>query len=115
MARVTSLLFVVPVKDLDQASTFYRKAFELEEVYRNEGVVFVGIPGTQSSFGLVLDPEHAGDGPQSVGLHVDHGYDRAQALRDVEAAGGRILETGEHAPEVPFARIADPDGNVLEI
>ena len=115
MARITSLLFVVPVKNLDAASAFYRKAFELEEVYRNEGVVFVGIPGTQSSFGLVLDPERAGGGPESVGLHVDHGYDREQALRDVEAAGGRIIETGEHAPEVPFARIADPDGNVLEI
>jgi hypothetical protein len=50
-----------------------------------------------------------------VGLHLDHAFDRGQALRDVEAAGGRIIETGEHAPEVPFARIADLDGNVLEI
>ena len=34
---------------------------------------------------------------------------------DVERAGGKILERGEHAPGVPFARIADPDGNVFEI
>ena len=32
-----------------------------------------------------------------------------------EAARGKVLERGEHAPDVPFARIADPDGNVLEI
>jgi catechol 2,3-dioxygenase-like lactoylglutathione lyase family enzyme len=30
-------------------------------------------------------------------------------------ADGTIVERGEHAPGVPFARIADPDGNVLEI
>ena len=115
MARVTSLLFIVPVADLDRASAFYRAAFELEEVFRNEGIVFVGIPGTEASFGLVLDAANAGAGPQNVGMHLDHALDRAAALRDVESAGGRILETGEHAPDVPFARIADPDGNVLEI
>jgi len=26
-----------------------------------------------------------------------------------------VLERSEHMPGVPFARIADPDGNVLEI
>ena len=58
---------------------------------------------------------NAGNGPQNVGFHVDHAVDHDNAIRDVEAAGGRILERGEHAPGVPFARFADPDGNVLEI
>ena len=115
MPRVTSLLFIVPVRDLDVASAFYRQAFELEEVYRNEGIVFVGIPGTDASMGLLLDPDHAGDGPQNVGLHADHALDRDALLGFIEAAGGRVVEKGEHAPGVPFARIADPDGNVLEI
>jgi len=115
VARITSLLFIVPVRDLDRASAFYRAAFELEEVYRNEGIVFVGIPGTEVSMGLLLDPEHAGDGPQNVGLHVDHALDRDEVLRAIEAAGGRVVERGEHAPEVPYALIADPDGNMLEV
>jgi len=115
MARITSLLFIVPVRDLDKAAAFYMSAFDLEVVYRNEGIVFVGIPGTDSSLGLLLDPEHAGDGPQNVGMHLDHAIKLDDALRDVEAAGGKIIERGEHAPEVPFARIADIDGNILEI
>jgi predicted enzyme related to lactoylglutathione lyase len=115
MARVTSLFYIVPVADLDRAARFYKDAFDMEVIYRNEGILFVGIPGTESSMGLLLDPEHAGDGPQNVGLHVDHAVGLEAAIRDVEAAGGKVLERGEHAPEVPFARIADIDGNVLEI
>jgi predicted enzyme related to lactoylglutathione lyase len=115
MAKVTSLLFIVPVRDLDRAIKFYNDAFELEVGFRNEGIAFVGIPGTETSMGLLLDPEHAGEGPQNVGLHVDHALNRDDVLRDVEAAGGKIVERGEHAPDVPFARIADVDGNVLEI
>ena len=115
MARITSLLFILPVRDLDRASAFYRQAFELEEVFRNDGIVFVGIPGGETSFGLLLDPGNAGAGPQNVGLHVDHALDREEVLRAIEGAGGRIVERGEHGPDVPFARIADPDGNVLEV
>jgi predicted enzyme related to lactoylglutathione lyase len=115
MARITSLLFIVPVADLERAKRFYCDAFDIRVVFENQGIAFVGIPGGDTSFGLLLDPEHAGDGPQNVGLHLDHALDRDDVLREVEAAGGRIVERGEHAPEVPFALIADPDGNVLEI
>lgn len=115
MARVTALSYIMPVRDLDKAVRFYNAAFGLEEVFRNERIVFVGLPGTDSAMGLLLDPEHAGDGPQNIGLHVDHAVDHAVAIKDVETAGGRVLERGEHAPGVPFARIADPDGNELEI
>ena len=115
MARITSLLFALPVSDLQRAVTFYRQAFELEPVFEAEQIVFVGIPGTDMSFGLLLDPSNAGAGPQNVGLHLDHAIDREGALREIESAGGRIVERGEHGPGVPFARMADLDGNVLEI
>lgn len=115
MARINGLTFIIPVRDLEQAVTFYRTAFELEEVFRAERIVFLGHPGSDSSFGVLLDPENAGTGPQNVGPHVDHAIEPDTAVRDVEAAGGRIVERGEHAPGVPFARIADPDGNELWI
>lgn len=115
MAKITALLFIVPVSDLDRAVKFYRDAFGLEEVFRNEGIVFAGLPGTDSALGILLDPANAGKGPQNIGFHVDHAIDPDVAVRDVEAAGGRIIERGEHAPGVPFARFADPDGNELEI
>jgi predicted enzyme related to lactoylglutathione lyase len=115
MARITALSFIVPVKDLNRAVEFYNKAFGLEEVFRSEQIVFVGAPGTDSALGLLLDSEHAGAGPQTVGFHVDHAATTDEAVRDVEAAGGRVVERGEHAPDVPFARITDPDGNELWI
>ena len=115
MARVTGLSFIVPVKDLDKAVAFYTTAFGLQEVFRAEQIVFVGQPNSDTALGILLDPEHAGDGPQNVGLHVDHAVAPDDAVRDVEAAGGRIVERGEHAPGVPYARIADPDGNIIWI
>jgi catechol 2,3-dioxygenase-like lactoylglutathione lyase family enzyme len=115
MAKISALAFVVPVRDLEKAVKFYGDAFGLTEVFRNEQIVFVGAPGTDGAVGLLLDPAGAGSGPQHVGLHVDHGVEHESAIRDVEAAGGSVVERGEHAPGVPFARIADPDGNVLEI
>lgn len=115
MARITSLLFIVPVSDLKRATDFYRRAFDLDVVFENESIVFVGVPGTDIAMGILHDPEHAGSGPQNVGLDVDHAIGLDAAIRDVEAAGGAIVERGQHNPEVPFARIADPDGNVLEI
>jgi predicted enzyme related to lactoylglutathione lyase len=115
MAKVTALIYIMPVRDLDKAAQFYCDAFDLRPVFRNEGICFVGIPGTDSAVGLLLDPEHAGDGPMNIGLHVDHAVGLEAAIADVEKAGGKVLERGEHAPDVPFARIADPDGNELEI
>ena len=115
MAKITALSYIVPVRDLDRAVAFYKTAFGLEEVFRAEQIVFVGNPGGGAELGLLRDPEHAGSGPMNVGLHVDHAVADGVAARDVEAAGGKILERGEHAPGVPFARITDPDGNELWI
>lgn len=115
MPKVTALIFIMPVRDLEAAAKFYVEAFDLREVFRNEGIVFAGIPGTDSAVGLLLDPEAAGQGPQNIGFHVDHALNLDDVVRDLEAAGGRVLERGEHAPNVPFARVADPDGNEFEI
>jgi catechol 2,3-dioxygenase-like lactoylglutathione lyase family enzyme len=115
MPKVTALGFIMPVRDLDAAVRFYCAAFDLEEVYRNERIAFVGIPGTDSAVGLLLEPDGAGQGPRHIGLHVDHGLDHSAVVDGVEAAGGKVLERGEHAPNVPFARVVDPDGNEFEI
>ncbi len=115
MAKITALGFVVPVRELEQAVRFYCEAFDLQEVFRTEQIVFVGVPGTDTALGILLDPDNAGAGPQHIGMHVDHAVGLDAAIRDVEAAGGTVIERSEHMPGVPFARIADPDGNVLEI
>jgi predicted enzyme related to lactoylglutathione lyase len=115
VAKVSGIMFVIPVRDLDAASAFYCKAFDLQEVFRNDGIAFVGLPGSDSALGLLHDPERAGSGPQNVGFHLDHSLKLDEVLPEIEAAGGTVVERGEHALDVPFARIADPDGNVIEV
>jgi len=36
-------------------------------------------------------------------------------VRRAEQAGGRLVERGEHAPGMPYAFVADPDGYTIEI
>ncbi len=37
------------------------------------------------------------------------------AIAEVTAAGGSLIERGEHAPGRPYAYVADPDGHVIEL
>ena len=37
------------------------------------------------------------------------------AIDEVEAAGGRLIKRGEHAPGVPFAYVKDLDGYTIEL
>jgi predicted enzyme related to lactoylglutathione lyase len=115
VAKITALSFVVPVRDVEKAVRFYCDAFELQEVFGGDNIVFVGTPGTDTAVGILNDPERAGSGPQYVGFHVDHAVKHDDAVSDIQRAGGKILKRGEHAPNVPFARVADPDGNELWI
>jgi catechol 2,3-dioxygenase-like lactoylglutathione lyase family enzyme len=56
MAKITALGFVMPVRDIDKAVRFYCDAFDLTEVFRTDQIAFVGIEGTDSAVGLLLDP-----------------------------------------------------------
>ena len=37
------------------------------------------------------------------------------AIDEIEAAGGRLVKRGQHAPGVPFAYVKDPDGYTIEL
>ena len=84
-------------------------------MFRAEQIVFVGLPGTDSALGGVPDPKYAGSGPMNVGFHVDHAVPQDDAVRDVMSAGGTVVERGEHALGIAWARVADPDGDVVWI
>ena len=38
-----------------------------------------------------------------------------EAIDAVEAAGGRLVERGAHAPGQLFAYVSDPDGYIIEL
>jgi len=102
------------VKSIEVALDFYRTAFGAEEAFRvGEGLVFVRLGGGEV---VGLDSRSERDrNPAHFGLRRADGQQLDDAVRKIEQAGGSLLERGEHAPGVPFAYVADPDGNVLEL
>ena len=52
---------------------------------------------------------------EHFGLPRDEGVDLAGAIAEIQAAGGRLIERGEHAPGAVYACVADPDGYTIEL
>lgn len=106
------------VADLDRSLRFYREVFGLEEMFREgPSMVFLRPPDSSDTITLNEDPERAGatGGVDHFGFRLADADDLDRAVAEVEAAGGRLLRRGEHAPGVHFAYVADPDGYVIEL
>jgi catechol 2,3-dioxygenase-like lactoylglutathione lyase family enzyme len=103
------------VGDVGAALRFYGEVFGAEESFRvGERLVFVTLPDAPGVIALDGRSEEERN-PEHVGLRLAEEADYDEATAAVERAGGRLLERGEHAPGVPYAYVADPDGNVLEL
>ena len=107
-----------------RAIAFYRDVFGMEERFRDGPIVFIGTPGGEDYLALHLastDDERERVGQQGgwehFGIHLsDRSADGVgMAVERVKAAGGRLLDRGEHAPGAPFAYVADLDGYAIEI
>jgi catechol 2,3-dioxygenase-like lactoylglutathione lyase family enzyme len=106
------------VADVARAKRFYETVFGLQELFWDgPDLVFLRPPGTNDTITLQAGAERAG-----VTGNIDHfGFRLAEpgqleaAIAEVVAAGGALIERGEHAPGRPFAYVADPDGHVIEL
>ena len=109
------------VHDLDRSVAFYKSVFGLEERFRDgPKMVFLNTPGSKDTITLNEDSseaQHVGvnAGVAHFGFRRESGSNLESAISDVEAAGGKLVERGEHQPGVPFAYIQDPDGYVIEL
>lgn len=108
------------VGDLDRSIRFYGDAFGMREKLRDgDDLVFLNTPGTHDSLALHLVHGDAriGDsgGCEHFGITVVDRDALDDAIAAIEAAGGTVVERGEHAPGVPYAYVRDPDGYVIEI
>jgi catechol 2,3-dioxygenase-like lactoylglutathione lyase family enzyme len=112
------------VADSDRAVAFYREAFGMLERFRDGPIVFVGTPAGGDSLALhqaTTEAERARVGRQGGWEHFGiHLRDRSTggvdaAIERVTAAGGALLERGQHASGPPYAYVADPDGYVIEL
>ena len=121
MAKITGLTFILPVRDLDRAAKFYEKAFDLKQVFRNEGRRSASSSWAPTAATLPSDCCSSPRTPALARRTSVHTWTTPSrpttpsATSRPPAAPGRsrIVERGEHAPGVPYARIKDPDGNEL--
>jgi catechol 2,3-dioxygenase-like lactoylglutathione lyase family enzyme len=107
------------VSDIQRSLKFYQEAFGLEvRFWEGRKMVFLGSPGAGDLITLceVAKGEPIGSGGVShFGFALGGAQQLDESVRQVERAGGKLLSRGEHAPGVPFAYFADPDGYVIEI
>ena len=106
------------VADVRRAQRFYETVFGLQEMFWDgPKLVFLRPPGTNDTITL----QETTDGLGVIGA-IDHfGFrltDRSQldrAIQEVCAAGGALVERGEHEPGRPYAYVTDPDGHIIEL
>jgi catechol 2,3-dioxygenase-like lactoylglutathione lyase family enzyme len=107
------------VSDLERSLRFYEQVFGMNEEFRDgPNMVFLTTPGSQDSITFneqANDPRIGAGGVDHLGFRLVDKADLDDAIRQVEDAGGRLVERGEHAPGVPFAYVSDPDGYVIEL
>jgi catechol 2,3-dioxygenase len=108
------------VRDLDRSLAFYQGVFGFEEKFRDgPTMVFLGTARgdtiTLNEVGRESEDAGKSAGVDHFGFRLRNDADRDRAIEEVEAAGGRLVRRGEHAPGVPFAYVADPDGYQIEL
>ena len=106
------------VADLDRSLRFYREVFGLEEMFRDgPKMVFLRPPTSSDTITLNEVPDKAGatGGIDHFGFRLADKAKLDDAIEEVEQAGGRLIDRGEHAPGSPYAYVADPDGYTIEL
>jgi len=107
----------INVSNLERSIAFYQRAFGLKVRFKSgRSMAFLGSPGADDVISLCKAAKGAPVGNGGVshfGFAMSGAFDKA--IAQVEKAGGKLMERGEHAPGVPFAFFSDPDGYVIEI
>lgn len=114
MLKVKGLSHIqINVGDMERSLRFYRDGLGLVERMRTGPFVLLSSSDSGDFISLSqLEPVGA-PGLGHFGLHLE--TDNIQtAIRGLEAVGGKLISGDEYA-NFPSARIADPDGYVIEI
>jgi catechol 2,3-dioxygenase-like lactoylglutathione lyase family enzyme len=106
------------VADVRRAKAFYETVFGLQEMFWDgPELVFLRPPGTKDTITL---QERRGAAPGAggidhFGLRLADPSTLERAIEEVIAAGGMLVERGEHEPGRAFAYVTDLDGHLIEL
>jgi catechol 2,3-dioxygenase-like lactoylglutathione lyase family enzyme len=106
------------VRSMNRSLRFYQSVFGLEELFREDELVFLRTPGSTDLITLheaESDEAGSGGGVRHFGFLLTDGADLDLAVNEVQESGGRLIRRGEHEPGLSFAYVADPDGYVIEL
>jgi catechol 2,3-dioxygenase-like lactoylglutathione lyase family enzyme len=113
MIKVKGLSHVqINVTDMEQSLRFYRDGLGLVVRMRTGPYVLLAAQGGDFVSLSELEPVGA-PGLGHFGLHVE-AEDVQTVVAALQAAGGNLVSDGENQ-NFPTARVADPDGYVIEI
>jgi len=121
MIRTKGLTHIhLVVRSMKRSLRFYQAVFGMAVRFKiGRKMVFLNTPGSRDTITLNENPDLAGIAGTSGGIS-HFGFELVKgdldaAIQEVEKAGGKLVERGEHAPSVPYAYVADPDGYVIEL
>ena len=108
------------VSHLDRSLRFYKQVFGMEERFRDGAdFVFLRTPGSRDTITLTAGKPGVTPGESAgvshFGFRLRNPSDLDRAVEEVCAAGGRLIERGEHSPGVKYAYVTDPDGYTIEL
>ena len=114
MLKVKGLSHVqINVSDMERSLRFYRDALGLVVRTRTGPFVLLASPHSGDFVSLSESAPVGAPGLGHFGLHLE-ADDIQTAIEALEAAGGKLV-SGDQYPDFPSARVADPDGYVIEI
>src|SRR5262245_1574123 len=109
------------VADLDRSLRFYQSAFGMKELFRDgPHMVFIQTPGGSDLITLNGDPALAaqagkGAGSEHFGFELSEGQSVADAIEQIEKAGGKLIRRNGPDDGREYAYLSDPDGYTIEI
>ncbi len=105
------------VRDPARSLDFYTRVFGVKEYFRDTDQIQAQGPGPYDIIAFEKNDTLAGrpGGIGHFGFRLTRPEDLADAIAQVELAGGTLLRQGEYAPGFPFAHVADPDGYQIEL
>jgi catechol 2,3-dioxygenase-like lactoylglutathione lyase family enzyme len=112
------------VSDIQRSLRFYQEAFGLQvRFWEGQRMVSLGSPGARDLSRCVKSTSvrrsaavaYRSGGVSHFGFGLSQPGHFDESVQQIEQAGGKLLRLREHAPGVPYAYFADPDGYVIEI